>query len=196
MAEAHFVLFPYMAQGHMIPMVDISRLLAQRGVILTIVTIPLNAGRVEKSIARAVESGCHIRVLQLPFPGKQVGLADGVENVDMLHSIQDCFNFYVAINKMEAAAERLFEKLTPRPTCIISDVNVYYTRKIADKFRVPRISFHGFCCFSLICSHNVNSSKILEQVKSDHEYFIVPGLPDKVGEAVHLGSKRKQHYSK
>ncbi|KAF2565755.1 hypothetical protein F2Q68_00024298 [Brassica cretica] len=41
----HFVLFPFMAQGHMIPMVDIARLLAQRGVIITIVTTPYNAGR-------------------------------------------------------------------------------------------------------------------------------------------------------
>ncbi|GMI79971.1 don-glucosyltransferase 1, UDP-GLUCOSYL TRANSFERASE 73C5 [Hibiscus trionum] len=180
MAKPHFVLFPFMAQGHLIPMVDIGRMLAQRSVIVTIVTTPHNAGRVEKSIARAVKSGCHIRILQLRFPGKEVGLADGVENIDMLHSIEDFIKFYAAVNKMEDAAQRLFQNLTPSPTCIISDINLYYTRKIATKFRVPRISFHGFCCFSLVCVHNVNSSKILEEVNSDYEYFTVPGLPDKV----------------
>ncbi|KAG2289668.1 hypothetical protein Bca52824_049272 [Brassica carinata] len=51
----HFVLFPFMAQGHMIPMVDIARLLAQRGVTITIVTTPYNAGgsACEVSISRS-----------------------------------------------------------------------------------------------------------------------------------------------
>ncbi|MBA0826739.1 hypothetical protein Goarm_011563 [Gossypium armourianum] len=73
-----------MAQGHLIPMVDIGRLLAQRDVIVTIVTTPHNAGRVQNTIARAIESGLPIRLVQLQFPGKEVGLQDGVENVDML----------------------------------------------------------------------------------------------------------------
>ncbi|KAK8662085.1 hypothetical protein V6N13_091673 [Hibiscus sabdariffa] len=176
----HFVLFPFMAQGHLIPMVDIGRLLAQRGVIVTIVTTPLNAGRVGKSIARAVESGLPIRLLQLEFPGKEVGLPDGVENVDMLYLMDDFLKFFAAVNKMEDAAERLFEELTPRPNCIISDMCLWFTRNIATKFQVPRISFHGFCCFTLLCSHNVDSSNILEEVKSEYEYFTVPGLPDRV----------------
>ncbi|KAK8563505.1 hypothetical protein V6N13_006291 [Hibiscus sabdariffa] len=178
--QLHFVLFPFLAQGHLIPMVDIGRLLAQRGVIVTIVTTPLNVGRVEKTIARAVESGRPIRILQLQFPGKEVGLADGVENIDMLYSMEDFFKFFVAANRMEDAAQRLFETLTPRPDCIISDMCLYFTRKIATKFQIPRISFHGFCCFTLLCVHNVNSSKILKEVESDYEYFTVPGLPDKV----------------
>ncbi|MBA0611255.1 hypothetical protein Godav_011955, partial [Gossypium davidsonii] len=82
--QPHFVLFPFMAQGHLIPMVDIGRLLAQRDVIVTIVTTPHNAGRVQNTIARAIESGLPIRLVQLQFPGKEVGLQDGVENVDML----------------------------------------------------------------------------------------------------------------
>ncbi|KAK8476840.1 hypothetical protein V6N11_082610 [Hibiscus sabdariffa] len=56
---------------HLLPMVDIGRLLAQRGVIVTIVTTPHNAGRVQKSIARSIESGHPIRLVQLQFPGKE-----------------------------------------------------------------------------------------------------------------------------
>ncbi|XP_022766123.1 UDP-glycosyltransferase 73C6-like [Durio zibethinus] len=178
--QLHFVLFPFMAQGHLIPMVDIGRLLAQRDVIVTIVTTPHNAGRVHKSVARAIESGHPIRLVQLRFPGKEVGFPDGCENVDMLSSKEDFFKFFIAANMMEEAAQKLFEKLTPRPNCIISDMCLYYTSKIASKFQVPRISFHGFCCFCLFCLHNINSSKILDSITSDSEYFTVPGLPDKV----------------
>ncbi|PPS16540.1 hypothetical protein GOBAR_AA04035 [Gossypium barbadense] len=161
-------------------MVDIGRLLAQRGVTVTIVTTPYNAGRVQKSVARAIESGLPIRLLQLQFPGKEVGLPDGVENIDMLHSMEDLIKFVSAANKMEEAMLKLFEKLTPRPNCIISDINLFYTRKIASKFQVPKISFHGFCCFCLLCLRNIQSSKINETVTSDSEYFTVPGLTDKV----------------
>ncbi|XP_039066101.1 UDP-glycosyltransferase 73C5-like [Hibiscus syriacus] len=75
-----------MAQGHLLPMLDIGRLLAQRGMIVTMVTTPMNAGRIQKSIARAIELGQPIRLVQVSFPGKEVGFADGVENIDMVHS--------------------------------------------------------------------------------------------------------------
>ncbi|KAK8341446.1 hypothetical protein V6Z11_A08G170600 [Gossypium hirsutum] len=164
--QPHFVLFPFMAQGHLIPMVDIGRLLAQRNVIVTIVTTPHNASRVQNTIARAIESGLRIRLVQL--------------HLDMLYSMEDFFSFFIAANKMEEAAQQLFEKLTPRPNCIVSDMCLYYTHKIATKFQIPRISFHGFCCFYLLCLHNVLSSKILETITSDSEYFTVPGLTEKI----------------
>ncbi|MBA0625197.1 hypothetical protein Godav_010425 [Gossypium davidsonii] len=82
--QPHFVLFPFVAQGHLIPMIDIGLLLAPCNVIVTIVTTPHNAERVQYTIARAMESGCPIRLVQLQVPGKEVGLQDGVENVDML----------------------------------------------------------------------------------------------------------------
>ncbi|KAK8561982.1 hypothetical protein V6N13_148883 [Hibiscus sabdariffa] len=178
--QPHFVLFPFMAQGHLLPMVDIGRLLAQRGVIVTIVTTPHNAGRVQKSIARSIESGHPIRLVQLRFPGKEVGFPEGVENLDMVHSMEDFRKFFIAANKMEEAVEKLFEKLTPRPNCIVSDICLYYTHKIATRFKVPRIHFNGFCCFCILCLYNIHSSKILENIASDSEYFTVPGLTQKV----------------
>ncbi|KAK8563507.1 hypothetical protein V6N13_006289 [Hibiscus sabdariffa] len=178
--QPHFVLFPFMAQGHLLPTVDIGRLLAQRGVIVTIVTTPHNAGGVQKSIARSIESGHPICLVQLWFPDKEVGFPEGVENLDLVHSMDDFSKFFIAANKMEEAMEKLFEKLTPRPNCIVSDMCLYYTHKIATRFKVPRIYFNGFCCFCLLCSYNIHSSKILETIPSDSEYFTVPGLTQKV----------------
>jgi UDP-glucosyl transferase 73C len=69
----HFVLFPFMAQGHMIPMVDIARLLAQRGVLITIVTTPHNAARFKNVLNRAIESGLPINLVQVKFPYQEAG---------------------------------------------------------------------------------------------------------------------------
>ncbi|KAE8681189.1 UDP-Glycosyltransferase superfamily protein [Hibiscus syriacus] len=154
MAECHFVLFPFMAQGHLLPMVNIGRLLAQHGVIVTTVTTPLNAGRVEKLISRADESGHPIRVSQLWFPGKEVGLPDGAENIDMLHSMDDMLKFYAQDGRCS--------------TEIVRGAN---TTPHLHHFGHEPVLYAQNCC---------QSSKILEEVKSDSEYFTVPGLPHKV----------------
>jgi UDP-glucosyl transferase 73C len=71
--QLHFILFPMMAQGHMIPMMDIAKLLAQRGVVVTVVTTTHNAARFEPAIARAVQSGLQIQVIPLHFPYQEAG---------------------------------------------------------------------------------------------------------------------------
>jgi UDP:flavonoid glycosyltransferase YjiC (YdhE family) len=71
--QLHFILFPLMSQGHMIPMMDIAKLLAQRGVLVTVVTTTHNAARFEPTIARAVQSGLKIQVIRLHFPCQEAG---------------------------------------------------------------------------------------------------------------------------
>ena len=63
--KLHFVFIPLMCPGHLIPMVDMGRLLAQHSVTVTIVTTPLNAVRFKSIIDRDITSGIQIRLLQL-----------------------------------------------------------------------------------------------------------------------------------
>lgn len=108
-----FVLFPFMSQGHMIPMIDIARLLAERGPIITIVTTPHNASRFDKVLARARESGLEIRLIQLKFPCEEAGLPHGCENMDMIPSTNLTSNFFNATKALQEPVEKLFEDLTP-----------------------------------------------------------------------------------
>ncbi|KAJ8754015.1 hypothetical protein K2173_001913 [Erythroxylum novogranatense] len=175
----HFVLFPFMAQGHMIPMTDIAKLLAHHGVIVTVVTSPANAERFAATLGRAMESGLKIRVIELEFPCEG-GLPEGCENIDMLPSLSLGKEFFGAANLFQEPAERLFEELKPKPNCIISDMCLPYTSYIAKKFDVPRITFNGFSCFSILCIDLIYSSRVLERVNSETEYFVVPDLPDRI----------------
>ncbi|ESW34803.1 hypothetical protein PHAVU_001G182600 [Phaseolus vulgaris] len=178
--QLHFVLFPLMAQGHMIPMVDIAKVLVRRNVIVTVVTTPNNAARFTSIFDRYVESGFQIRLVQLQFPCKEAGVPDGCENLDMIPSLGMAAGFFNATNLLRQPAEKLFEELTPAPSCIISDMCLPYTNHIAKKFKIPRISFVGVSCFYLFCMSNIRIHNVMESVTTESEYFVVPGIPDKI----------------
>ncbi|CAA7042107.1 unnamed protein product [Microthlaspi erraticum] len=177
----HFVLFPFMAQGHMIPMVDIARLLAQRGARITIVTTPHNSARFKNVLSRAIHSGLSINVVHVKFPYQEAGLPKGQENVDSLDSMELLVPFFKAVNMLEDPVVKLMEEMKPRPSCLISDFCLPYTSKIAKKFNIPKVVFHGVSCFCLLCMHILHrNNEILEALKSDKEIFFVPSFPDRV----------------
>ncbi|XP_006363691.1 UDP-glycosyltransferase 73C3-like [Solanum tuberosum] len=178
--QPHFVLFPFMAQGHTIPMIDIARLLAQRGVIITIVTTHLNANRFKKVIDRAIETGLKIQVVHLYFPSLEAGLPEGCENFDMLPSMDLGLKFFDATKRLQPQVEEMLQEMKPSPSCVISDMCFPWTTNVAEKFNIPRIVFHGMGCFSLLCLHNLRNWEELEKIESDTEYFRVPGLFDKI----------------
>ncbi|WRX24613.1 UDP-glucuronosyl/UDP-glucosyltransferase - like 10 [Theobroma cacao] len=136
--QLHFVLIPLMSPGHLLPMTDMARLLAEHGVIVSIVTTPLNTIRFKSTIERAVESGLHIRLLQLQFPSDPLGLPEGCENMDQLPSRDLIKNFFKAASMLQQPFEQLFNELQPRPSCIISEVSkVHETMSKFESFLVP-----------------------------------------------------------
>ncbi|KAH0666877.1 hypothetical protein KY285_028083 [Solanum tuberosum] len=94
--ELNFVLIPLLAASHIIPMVDMAKLLARRGVTVTLVMTPLNAIRFTAVIDRAIGSGLLIRVLELQFPAKEAGLPEGCESADLLPALAFRRNFFAA----------------------------------------------------------------------------------------------------
>ncbi|XP_010546524.1 PREDICTED: UDP-glycosyltransferase 73D1 [Tarenaya hassleriana] len=177
----HFVLIPLMAQGHLIPMVDISKLLARKGTVVTLISTPQNVSRFEKTIDRArSESGLEIRIVKFPFPYKEVGLPRDCETLDTLPSRDLLKKFYDAVDKLQEPLERFLEQQVIPPSCIISDKCLSWTSKTAEKFKIPRIVFHGMCCFSLLSSHNINLHGSHLSVSSDSEPFAIPKMPQRI----------------
>ncbi|KAD3337561.1 hypothetical protein E3N88_33081 [Mikania micrantha] len=176
----HFVLFPLMAQGHMIPMVDMARLLAERGSIVSIVASPVNANRFRSVIDRAIEAKLKIQILELQLPLAEVGLPEGCENFDMLPSPAHGVNMILAMNMLEEPAEKMVRGLCLSPSCIISDGYFPWTNDIAKRLKIPRVVFYGPGCFPLMCIHIATNTSLLDEVDSDSEYFVMPGLPDRI----------------
>ncbi|KAF4388116.1 hypothetical protein F8388_014799 [Cannabis sativa] len=174
--QPHFVLIPLMAQGHMIPMIDMARLFAERGVYVSLVTTPHNASRFESIITRASHSGLPIKLVQFPFPSQEVGLPIGYENLDSLPSRNLLGQFYKALNMLQKPLESYLERNPIPITCIVSDKCLFWTSETANKFNIPRIVFHGMCCFSLLASHNIKLHNAHNSVNSDSEPFPIPEL--------------------
>ncbi|KAL4560465.1 hypothetical protein LXL04_032617 [Taraxacum kok-saghyz] len=179
-ADLHFVLFPLMAQGHLIPMVDMARILAQRGAMVTIITTPVNANRFRSVIDRAIKSKLKIQVLELQLRLAEVGLPEGCENFDLIPSPAQAVNMFSAMVMLEEPAEKMLQGLCPPPSCIISDGAFPWTMDIAKRLNVPRLVFYGPGCFAFLCIHIVTSTNILDEIDSNSQYFVMPGLPDRI----------------
>ncbi|GKV40863.1 hypothetical protein SLEP1_g48461 [Rubroshorea leprosula] len=176
--EPHFVFIPLMGPGHIIPIIDIARLLAQRGVTVTIATTPQNAARFASVVNRATSSGLPIRFLQLEFP-LEAGLPKGCENVDSMPSMDMLGNFVTAISMLQQPFEKSLMEMRPPPSCIVSDKFISWAASTASQFRIPRILFDGMSCFTLLCNYNLHKSEIYKHV-TETEPFVVPGLPHRI----------------
>ncbi|XP_058076382.1 UDP-glycosyltransferase 73C3-like [Magnolia sinica] len=176
----HVVFIPLMAQGHMIPMMDIARLFARRGVMVTIITTPLNASRFQAVIDREMQAGLQIELVQFPFPCKELGLPQGCDNVDLIPSQEMAVNFLKAVDFLQHPVEQFLQEHQTPVSCIISDTCLPWTCETASKFQIPRIAFHGTCCFSLLSMLNIHCYKPYKTVASELEPFVIPGLPHRI----------------
>ncbi|KAG6430516.1 hypothetical protein SASPL_108586 [Salvia splendens] len=178
MEPPHFVMFPFMAQGHLIPAVDIAKMLAKRGVTVSILVTPKNGCRVKKVVDRAIASGLSIRVFHLRLPCAEAGLPEGCEHFDTLPSKDHVLNFFKATAMLRDQVQDFIARVNP--TCLIADMCFPWATDVATQLGIPRLVFHGTSCFSLSCVNLLENSSFFEGIASDTEYFVVPGLPHRI----------------
>lgn len=180
--KPHFVLFPFMAQGHTIPMMDIAKLLAHQGATITLILTPKNLDRLKKVLERATqELGLDIHVKELIFPSEEVGLPLGCENFDALPSNTLIMNFFNGIDLLQSQLETVLMNLYPKPCCLVADMCFTYASEVAHKVGIPRILFHGMCCFSVLVGHHLRVSKVLDTIcDDDNESFEIPNMPGNI----------------
>nr|DAD37373.1 TPA_asm: hypothetical protein HUJ06_008014 [Nelumbo nucifera] len=178
--ELHIAFLPFTALGHLIPMVDMARGLAARGVKVTIITTPLNALLFQNSIDRDITSGHPIQLLTLPLPPMDSPLPDGCENISTTSApFPETFNkLFQALSLLQQPLAQLFQHLRFRPHCIVSDPLLPWTTDFANQLGIPRIIFHATNFFY----HCVSESLVRYQDKipPDGGAFRVPGLPNHI----------------
>ncbi|KAM0945981.1 putative scopoletin glucosyltransferase [Dioscorea sansibarensis] len=173
--KLHIFFLPFLAPGHMIPMIDMARLFSSRGVQTTIVTTTANASLITPTLHRSNSTTTNpINLLLLPFPSDEVHLPSGHENLLLFPTPDVPDAFITAINLLETPFKLLLHQ--HHPDCIISDVFFTWSASLG----VPRIAFHGSSFFTTVISGAVSPLMLHDFISGDQEPFLVPGLPHQI----------------
>ncbi|KAB2602868.1 UDP-glucose flavonoid 3-O-glucosyltransferase 7-like [Pyrus ussuriensis x Pyrus communis] len=158
--QLHIFFFPYMAQGHTIPLINMAKLFASHGVKSTLMTTPLNAPLFSKAIQSTKQLGFDIEILVIKFPTEEVGLPQGCESATFL---------------LQPQIEQILDE--HRPHCLVADAFFPWATDLAAKFGIPRIVFHGVGFFALCATLSVLLYEPHLKLSSDSEVFTIPNFP-------------------
>ncbi|MQM06383.1 hypothetical protein Taro_039202 [Colocasia esculenta] len=178
-SSLHIFFLPLITPSHILPMVDMAKLFAERGVKASLVSTPGNAARIRDSLERANATGGHgVQLLLVEFPSLLAGLPDGCDSLSARPTPEVPDDFFRALTMLRAPFERLVEEHDP--DCIISDSSYPWTSDVADEFGIPRLVFHGCSAFALAVMERLIRARPHQGVPDDRAAFVVPDLPDRI----------------
>nr|ARM65438.1 glycosyltransferase 5 [Aloe vera] len=166
------IFFPFMAQGHILPMVDMANLFASRGVQAAIFTTPGNASVIQPSI-----SDTQVQLLIVPFPSHPQ-IPPGCENASSLPSLEMRQAFFLAIADLREPFRQTVQEF--RPDCIVTDMFLPWTVDVAADLNIPRLVFHGTNVFSRCCIDSFDRHNLAVQENPEDQLVIHPGLPHEI----------------
>lgn len=133
-ADLHIIFVPFPSPGHMIPLVDIAKIMSRRpGIRATVVTTVGNAPRIRPAIA----GHDNLTLLTLPFPSETAP-----ENSTDLPTPEFTSDFVDAQMALEGPFEKLMWELDHPPEAIISDSLLPWCTGVASRLQIPRIAFN------------------------------------------------------
>ncbi|XP_061367900.1 probable UDP-glucosyl transferase 73B6 [Gastrolobium bilobum] len=172
--DMHILFFPFLANGHIIPCVDLARVFAARGIRATIVTTHLNVPFISRTIGKA---SVDIRTIKFPS-SEDTGLPEGCENSESALAPDKFIKFMKATMLLQEPLEQVLQE--EHPDCIVADMFFPWATDSAAKFGIPRIVFHGLGFFPLCVLACVRQYKPQDKVSSYTEPFVVPNLPGEI----------------
>ncbi|XVF54497.1 hypothetical protein PTKIN_Ptkin05aG0184900 [Pterospermum kingtungense] len=134
--NAHVLVFPFPAQGHMIPLLDLThRLASTTHLTITILVTPKNL----PFLTQLLSSHSHINTLLLPFPPNS-SLPPHVENTQ--HIPSHCLNAFIhTLSQLYDPLLSWFNSHPSPPSVIISDMFLGWTQRLASSLGVKRVVF-------------------------------------------------------
>ncbi|WOG97601.1 hypothetical protein DCAR_0416942 [Daucus carota subsp. sativus] len=149
-AGAHILIIPYPAQGHMIPLLDLTRQLALRNLTITILVTPKNLHYLNQLLIKHPS----IQPLVLPFPAMAALPPAGVENVrDLPPGSFRLFTMVLA--DLYDPIVKWFQSHSSPPVAVVSDIFLGWTNRLANELKIPRYVFSPSGALALSVVYNL-----------------------------------------
>ncbi|XP_065861035.1 UDP-glycosyltransferase 89B2 [Euphorbia lathyris] len=148
-SEAHILVFPYPAQGHLLPLLDLTHNLCSHGFTITILITPKNLPLLNPLLS----SHPSIQTLLLPFPAHP-SIPPGVENVKDLPAHSSPAVMICALGQLYHPLLNWFKSHSSPPVAIISDMFLGWTHHLASTLNIRSLVFSpsGALALSVIYS--------------------------------------------
>ncbi|XP_076942409.1 UDP-glycosyltransferase 92A1-like [Bidens hawaiensis] len=170
----NIIMFPFMAQGHIIPFLSLSLRLEQKGYQITFINTPLNIF----NLRRTLPPSSSIRLVEIPFDSTEHGLPPHTENTDSLPPNQ-IFDLLVASTALEPAFRNVLKSLveagTP-PRCVVADFFFGWSAAVSHEFNIFHVIFSGSGGFGLACYFSAWIN--LSHKNSESGEFTLPDFPE------------------
>ncbi|CAI9104601.1 OLC1v1003307C1 [Oldenlandia corymbosa var. corymbosa] len=176
--QPYIFFFPLMAQGHMLPTINMAKLFSSRGIKATLITTHRHAAMFNKTIEKSLRSGFPISVRAIRFPAAEVGLPEGFESLDDVTTEDTLNKFSAGVAMLREPTEELIREC--RPDCLVSDLFLPWTTDSAAKFGIPRLCFHGSSSFNSSVAENIKRYKPYKEVASESDPFFLPDFPHQI----------------
>lgn len=134
--KPHILIFPYPAQGHMIPLLDFTDRLAIRGLTITILVTPKNIPLLNPILYKHPT----IQTLVLPFPADHPNIPAGVENVKDLPAGGFRAMMYT-LGQLHDPILQWFKIHPSPPTAIVHDIFLGFCHRLCTEIGIPGYVF-------------------------------------------------------
>lgn len=146
--DFHLLLFPFPAQGHLIPLLDFAHHLSLRHhhrLTLTVVVTPANLPLLHRFLASTPSAS----PLCLPLPSSPT-LPPGIEHVRQLRAANSSFaSLNRALSSLRPAVVAWARSCPHPPTALISDFFLGWTNHLAADLYVPHLAFYSSGAFAV-----------------------------------------------
>ncbi|KAL5562456.1 hypothetical protein UlMin_032203 [Ulmus minor] len=176
--QLHIFFLPFMAQGHMIPIMDMAKLVASRGSKATIIITSYFSPFLSKTLQKIRVSGTQIDHLIIKFPCEEVGLPEGIESLHMANTPEFALKFFKATTLLGPQLDHLLQQ--HRPDSLVSDMFFHWSTDVASKHGIPRLIFDETGYFSSCGSLCMYLHEPQKRVLSDSEAFLIPNMPGEI----------------